>query len=121
MACCTISVVHICPINWMANFNSPGGKCWYRSPSYNAGDYIHMHPSDWRSDTLQTFLASGSEPTINVSGEAGQKIDYWLATARQEKIVSLKIIHGYNPPRKAREKCMWGFFPCDRERASILC
>ena len=58
--------------------------------------------------TLQTgdlFLASGSEPTINVSGEAGHKIDCWLAIARQEKIVSLKIINGYNPSRNTRETC----------------
>ena len=43
--------------------------------------------------TLQTsdlYLARGSEPTINVSGEAGHNIDYWLPIARQEKIASLK-------------------------------
>ena len=50
-------------------------------------------------------LASGSEPTINVSGEAGHKIDYWLAIARQEKIVNLKGLSGYNPPRYTRETC----------------
>ena len=58
--------------------------------------------------TLQTgdlFLASVSEPTINVSGEAGHKIDCWLATARQEKIVSLKGLSGYNPPPITRETC----------------
>ena len=59
--------------------------------------------------TLQTgdfFLASGSEPTINMSGEAGHKIDCWLAIAREEKIVNLKGLSGYNPPRKARETCI---------------
>ena len=58
--------------------------------------------------TLQTddlFLASGSEPTINVSGEAGHKIVCWLATAHQEKIVSLKGLSGYTPPRTTRETC----------------
>ena len=60
--------------------------------------------------TLQSgdlFLASGSEPTINVSGEAGHKIDCWLAIARQEKIVNLKGLSGYNPPRYTRETCSW--------------
>ena len=63
--------------------------------------------------TLQTgdlFLVSGSEPTINVSGEAGHKIDCWLATARQEKIVSLKGLSGYNPPCKARETCTYKLY-----------
>ena len=58
--------------------------------------------------TLQTgdlFLGSGSEPTINVSGEAGHKIDCWLAIARQEKIVNLKGLSGYNPPHITSETC----------------
>ena len=59
--------------------------------------------------TLQTgdlFLASGSEPTINVSGEAGHKIDCWLAVARQEKIINLKGLSGYNHRRITRETCI---------------
>ena len=43
--------------------------------------------------------------SINVSGEAGHKIDCWLAIARQEKIVNLKGLSGYNPPRIMRETC----------------
>ena len=60
--------------------------------------------------TLQTddlFLASGSEPTINVSGKAGHKIDCWLAIARQENIVRLKGVNGYNPNRISRETCRY--------------
>ena len=47
-------------------------------------------------------------PTINVSGEAGHKIDCWLAIARQEKIVNLKGLSGYNPPHITSETCMSG-------------
>ena len=58
--------------------------------------------------TLQTddlFLASDSEPAIYLmSGFAGL-IDSWLATARQEKIASLKGAYGYNPTRITRETC----------------
>ena len=41
-----------------------------------------------------------------MSGEAGHKIDCWLATARQEKIVNLKDLSGYNPSRYTREACI---------------
>ena len=33
-------------------------------------------------------------------------MDCWLATARQENIVSLKGVNGYNPIRIARETCI---------------
>ena len=58
------------------------------------------------SSKLSIFLwrAMESHHFMLVSGSAGH-ISCWLATACQEKIVSLKIINGYNPPRKARETC----------------
>ena len=40
-----------------------------------------------------------------MSGFAGH-IDSWLATARQEKIVSLKGAYEYNPPHLTSETCM---------------
>ena len=68
---------------------------------------IFFLASDSEPDPFRSSkVASDSEPTINVSGEAGHKIDCWLATARQEKFVSLKIINGDNPPRIARETCI---------------
>ena len=39
-----------------------------------------------------------------MSGFAGH-IDSWLATARQEKIASLKGVNGYNPSHNTRETC----------------
>ena len=41
-----------------------------------------------------------------MSGFAGH-IDSWLATARQEKIASLKGAYGYNPQRYTRETCIY--------------
>ena len=72
----------------------------YTSPLLYVWDYIHLN---LQTDDL--FLASDSEPAISVmSGFAGH-IDSWLATARQEKIASLKGVNGYNPSRNTRETC----------------
>ena len=44
-----------------------------------------------------------------MSGEAGHNVDCWLAIARQEKIVSLKCINGYNTNLISRETCILGY------------
>ena len=42
---------------------------------------------------------SGSEPDVYVSSEAGNKhtVEYWRATAHQEKIVKVQGVNEYNP------------------------
>ena len=82
--------------------------------------------SIYNLQTDDLFLASDSEPAIYVmSGFAGH-IDSWLATARQEKIVSLKGLSGYNPSRNTRETCSDLFLAsqiyCVRQsRTSVNC
>ena len=47
----------------------------------------------WRAVARAIYMCP-AKPDIN--------IDFWLATARQEKIVKLKGVNGYNPNHIAR-------------------
>ena len=84
----------------------------YRSPSLYAYYYIHMHPSDWRSVASQISMCP-AKPDIRYF--AGHKIDCWLAISRQENIVSLKDLSGYNHTRITRETCILALLVMSRQ------